>query len=82
MLPLKSPAVIQLREDAQPFAIHTAWLVPLAFRDSVKEELDSGVAQGVITPAGDNPSPWCHPLVTVAKVNSGVHITTTLSKLN
>ena len=84
--PLKAmagpPMRIHLREDAQPFAIHTPRLIPLAFQASVKAELDSMLAQGVITPAGDEPSPWCHPLVAVAKPNGGVRITTDLSKLN
>lgn len=31
---------------------------------------------------GDHPSDWCHPLVTVAKDNAGVRITTDLSMLN
>lgn len=76
------PMKIHLREDAKPFAIHTPRLIPLAFRESVKAELDAMVTQGVITPAGEDPSPWCHPLVAVAKPNGGVRITTDLSKLN
>ncbi|XP_047481642.1 uncharacterized protein LOC125034045 [Penaeus chinensis] len=37
---------------------------------------------GIITPAGDEPSQWCHPLVAVAKPNGGVRITVDLTKLN
>ena len=76
------PMRIHLREDAQPFAIHTPRQIPLAFQEEVKKELQSMVAQGIIAPAGDNPSPWCHPLVAVAKPKGGVRITTDLSKLN
>ena len=47
---------IHLREDAKPFAIHTPRLIPLTFQEPVKAELDSMVAQGVITPAGEDPS--------------------------
>lgn len=84
--PLKTmvgpPMRIHLKEAAVPFAIHTPRQIPLAFKDQVKEELDSMVAQGIIKPAGDEPSDWCHPLVAVAKANGGVRITTDLSKLN
>ena len=76
------PMRIHLREGAQPFAIHTPRQIPLAFQEEVKKELQSMVAQGIIAPAGDSPSPWCHPLVAVAKPNGGVRITTDLSKLN
>ncbi|ROT83561.1 hypothetical protein C7M84_023253 [Penaeus vannamei] len=37
--------------------------------------------QGIIAPVGDDPSDWCHPLVTVAK-DEGVRITVDLSHLN
>ncbi|XP_050709713.1 uncharacterized protein LOC126994436 [Eriocheir sinensis] len=76
------PMRIHLREDATPFAIHTPRQIPLAFRETVKTELESMVARGIITPTGDEPSPWCHPLVAVAKPSGGVRITTDLSKLN
>lgn len=39
-------------------------------------------AQGIMAPAADDPSPWCHPLVAIPKHHSGVRITTDLSKLN
>lgn len=77
-----SPMRIHLKHDAVPFAIHTPRQIPLAFRDHVKDELESMVSQGIIRPAGDEPSEWCHPLVAVAKPNGGVRITTDLSKLN
>ncbi|XP_050705846.1 uncharacterized protein LOC126991139 [Eriocheir sinensis] len=75
------PMRIHLREDATPFAIHTPRQIPLAFRETVKTELESMVARGIITPTGDEPSPWCYPLVAVAKPSGGVRITTDLSKL-
>ncbi|XP_045105474.1 uncharacterized protein LOC123500985 [Portunus trituberculatus] len=54
---------------------------PFAFQQQVKDELDSMVRQGIIEPAGDEPSAWCHPLVVVAK-DKGVRITVDLTKLN
>ena len=81
--PMSGPPMrIHLKEDAQPFAIHTSRLIPLAYQDQVKAELESMVSQGIIAPAGDDPSPWCHPMVVVPKASGGVRITTDLSKLN
>ncbi|XP_045114017.1 uncharacterized protein LOC123506168 [Portunus trituberculatus] len=81
--PMSGPPMrIHLRDDAQPFAVHTPRLIPLAYRDAVKAELDSMVARGVIAPVGDVPSYWCHPMVVVPKPGGGVRITTDLSKLN
>ena len=75
------PMRIHLKDGAVPCAIHTPRQIPFAFRSQVKEELDSMVAQGIIKPAGEEPSEWCHPLVIVAKA-SGVRITVDLTKLN
>lgn len=81
--PMKdTPMRIHLQDGAKPFAIYTPRQIPLAFQDQVKKELDSMVKQGIIKPAGDKPSKWCHPLVAIAKPNGGVRITTDLSKLN
>ncbi|XP_045105165.1 uncharacterized protein LOC123500536 [Portunus trituberculatus] len=81
--PMSGPPMrIHLRDDAQPFAVHTPRLISLAYRDAVKAELDSMVARGVIAPVGDVPSYWCHPMVVVPKPGGGVRITTDLSKLN
>jgi len=64
--PLRSmagpPMRIHLKDGAVPFAINTPRQIPFAFRNQVKEELDSMVVQGIIKPAGDEPSEWCHPL--------------------
>ncbi|XP_064083050.1 uncharacterized protein LOC135199066 [Macrobrachium nipponense] len=76
------PMRIHLKDGAVPFAIHTPRQIPFAFKDQVKEELDSMVAQGIIKPAGDDPSVWCHPLVVVPKNGTGVRITVDLTKLN
>ncbi|XP_068224072.1 uncharacterized protein [Palaemon carinicauda] len=75
------PMRIHLKDGAVPFAVHTPRQIPFAFRDQVKEELASMVTQGIIKPAGNEPSEWCHPLVIVAK-DSGVRITVDLTKLN
>uniref|UniRef100_A0A0P4VQ24 RNA-directed DNA polymerase n=2 Tax=Scylla olivacea TaxID=85551 RepID=A0A0P4VQ24_SCYOL len=76
------PMRIYLKDDAKPFAVNTPRLIPLAWQDAVKEELEAMVRQGIIVPAGDHPSQWCHPLVTVAKPKGGVRITVDLTGLN
>ena len=80
--PMSGPPMrIHLKDNAVPFAIHTPRQIPIAFRDQVKEELDSMVAQGIIKPTGDKPSEWCHPLVVVSK-DVRIRITVDLIKLN
>ncbi|XP_068226633.1 uncharacterized protein [Palaemon carinicauda] len=74
------PMRIHLKEDVKPFALYTTRLIPLAFQEDVKIELETIVAQGIIEPVVDQPSPWCHPLVVVAKPTGGVFVTTDLSK--
>ncbi|XP_037784643.1 uncharacterized protein LOC119580605 [Penaeus monodon] len=82
--PLKTmigpPMRIHLRDNATPFAIHTPRMIPLAFQEPMKKELESLVTQGILKPVEDEPSDWCHPMVVVPKVNGGVRITTDLSK--
>lgn len=55
-----------MKQDARPFAVQTPRVIPIAWRDDVKKELDSMVARGIITPAGDEPCQWCRSLVAVA----------------
>lgn len=60
------PVRIFMKQDARPFAVQTPRVILIAWRDDVKKELDSMVARGIITPAGDEPSQWCRSLVAVA----------------
>ncbi|XP_076047356.1 uncharacterized protein LOC143028884 [Oratosquilla oratoria] len=73
------PMRIHLKADAVPFVIYMPKPIPFAFRGQVREELDSMVQQGIITPVGEEPSEWCHPIVLLAK-NKGVRITVDLDK--
>lgn len=77
-----SPMKIHLKPDAQPFAIYTPRVIPLAWRDAVKKELDSMTSQDIIEPVGDEACEWCHPLVVVPKPKGGVRLTVDLSRLN
>ena len=72
---------IHLKEGAEPFAIHNPRPVAFPLQKLVQEELASMVAQGIIAPAEEAPSDWCHPMVVVPK-DVGVRITVDLSNLN
>jgi len=76
------PMKIHIKPDAEPFAVHTARPIPYALRDAVHDQLRDMEAKGIITPIGDEPSQWCHPLVIVPKANGGVRICVDLTKLN
>jgi transposase InsO family protein len=82
--PMQGPKMhIQLKKGARPTALSTARSIPFAWREEVKTQLEQMVAQGIIAPlAGDEPSPWLHPLVVVAKPKGGVRICTDLQSLN
>ncbi|XP_068232027.1 uncharacterized protein [Palaemon carinicauda] len=83
LMPMAGPPMrIHLKDGAVPFVIHTPRQIPFVFKDQDKGELDSMVAHGIIKPAGDDPSVWCHPLVIFAKNGTGVRITVDLTKLN
>ena len=77
------PMKIELKENAVPFAIYAPRQIPFAYRDQVEAELEDMLSKGIIERVGDRHTPWCHPMVVVAKPNgSGVRITADLTKLN
>ncbi|MCG8434853.1 MAG: reverse transcriptase family protein, partial [Gammaproteobacteria bacterium] len=81
--PMKGdPVRVRLREDAVPFAIHTARPIPLAQREQVKEGLDEMERNGIIERVGDRPTAWCHPLVLVPKPGGKIRFCADLTKLN
>ena len=63
------PMDIVLEPDAKPHCVYTARPIPYAYRDHVKEQLDTMVADGIIEPVSE-PSDWCHPIVIVNKKGS------------
>lgn len=42
------PIRICLKDDAKPFTVNIPWLIPLIWQDTVKQELDAVVSQGII----------------------------------
>ena len=72
---------IQLKPDAQPFALHTSRTVPLSLRDKVCDELNRMERGGIITKV-DEPTPWCAGMVVVPKKSGAIRICVDLKKLN
>jgi hypothetical protein len=72
---------IELRDDAQPFALSTPRRVAIPLLQSVRQELDHMEKRGVITKV-NQPTEWCASMVVVPKANGRVRICVDLSKLN
>lgn len=75
------PVKILLKEDAQPYAVHTARRVPLPLMKKVKEEIQRMEENGVIEPVTE-PTDWCAPMVPVPRKNGKVRICVDLKRLN
>ena len=63
---------IQLKENAQP-VVHAARRVPVALRDSLKEELERMTTLGVIRKI-EEPTDWVNSMVCVKKKNGELRI--------
>ena len=72
---------IELRDDAQPFALSTPRRVAIPLLKSVRQELDRMEKSGVITKVNQL-TEWCASMVVVPKANGRVRICVDLSKLN
>ena len=64
------PVKIQLKRDAQPYAVYAARRVPLPMLSKVKEELERMERNGVIEKV-TQPTEWCAPMVPVLKKATG-----------
>jgi predicted aspartyl protease len=73
---------VELKPDAQPYAINTPRRVPLPLWQATKDELKSMMDMGVITTV-THATDWCAPMVVVPKRNSNkIRICVDLSNLN
>jgi len=70
-----------LKEDAEPFALHTARNIPLSLRSKVQSELKRMESLGVISPVC-SPTPWYAGMVVVPKPSGKVRICVDLKHLN
>ena len=80
------PMRIELTDDAVPHALSTARNIPFCWRQDVREQLDDLLIKDIIEPV-EHPTPWCHPIVPVAKRSpdgtvSGCRLTVDFTKLN
>ena len=80
------PMRIELTDDAVPHALSTARNIPYCWREDVREQLDDLLRKDIIAPV-EHPTPWCHPIVPVAKRSpdgavSGCRLTVDFTKLN
>lgn len=75
------PVKIQLKDNATPYAVHTARRVPIPLMPKVREELRRMEENGIIEEVTE-PTDWCAPMVPVLKKNGKVRICVDLKKLN
>ena len=72
---------IQLKPDAQPFALFTPRHLPLPLRPKVAEELEKMEKAGIISKVTE-PTPWCDGMVVVPKKSGNIRICVDLKPLN
>jgi len=73
---------ITLTDDAKPFCIHTPRVIPYAFRDKLRTELELLQNQGVIAPVTE-PTGWCALIVVTPKRGTNkIRMCVDLSQLN
>ena len=69
-LPLKPVNGVAMEIDLQPDAVtsrvYAPFVIPYAFHDQVKDQLDDVVAGGIIEQVSE-PSDWCHPIMIMDK---------------
>ena len=72
---------IRLKDEVQPFVLHTPRRIPLPLLPKVKEELRRMQELGVISPVTE-PTDWCVSMVVVPKSDGRVRICVDLTRLN
>lgn len=77
-----TPYDIKVKDDAEPYAVHSPRRVPHPILPKLKTELDRLQDLGVISPV-TTPTEWCAPIVVVPKANGkDVRVCVDLTKLN
>ena len=78
---MKTEFHITLEPDTKPYCVYTPRKFPYPLLSKVKQELDSMLQQGVISPV-TVPTAWCSRLVPVPKPNGNVRLCVDLTQLN
>lgn len=78
---LKGEYKIELKPDAQPFALYTPRNVPFPLREKVQKELARMESLGVISKV-EKSSTWCMGMVVVPKKSGAIHICVDYRVLN
>ena len=78
---LKGEYRIQLRSDAQPFALSTPRRVAIPRMSKIKKELEAMEKSGIISKV-NQPTDWCYAMVVIPKNDGRVRICVDLTKLN
>ena len=78
---LRGEYKIELKPDAQPFALYTPRNVPFPLREKVQKELDRMESLGVISKV-EKPSTWCTGMVVVPKKSGAIRICVDYRALN
>ena len=78
---LGEPYDIQLKPDAQPYALFTSTNIPLPLRSKVEQELKQMESLGIISKV-DKPTPWCTGMVVVHKKKGAIRICVEYQPLN
>ena len=67
---------------SRPFCVRTPRVIPFAYRDKLKAELDVLLEQGIIAPV-TQPTEWCAPIVVAPKKDTErIRMCVDLSHLN
>ena len=78
---LGEPYDIQIKPDAQPYALFTSRNIPLPLRSKVEQELKQMESLGIISKV-DKPTPWCAGMVVAHKKNGAIRICVDYQPLN